>query len=129
MKLEDSFKLVDSPVMETEVNLNTNWLVAHDFKNGVRPLVHRKRPVAVEALKWTGKNHNAMTEFLLTSVDESIPFDVYHFDFSRGEGGLCIRTLEGNLFVSIGDIIICGIAGEFYPVRPDIFEQTYERVD
>ena len=29
----------------------------------------------------------------------------------------------------IGDYIIKGIKGEFYPCRADIFELTYERVD
>jgi hypothetical protein len=129
MKHEGHFEYIEAPKVNPEVNLNENWMVAHDFNNGVRPLVHRKRPIAIEALKWTGKNHNAMTEFLLTSVDENIPFDIYHFDFSRGEGGLCIHTLEEDRFVMIGDVVIRGIAGEFYSCKPDIFELTYERVD
>ena len=39
-----------------------------------------------------------------------------------------IRTLEGQHRVSKGDFVICGIKGEFYPCKPDIFEQTYEEV-
>jgi hypothetical protein len=39
-----------------------------------------------------------------------------------------IKTLEGWLTVSPGDWIIKGVQGEFYPCKPDIFEQTYERV-
>lgn len=38
------------------------------------------------------------------------------------------ETLEGRLTVSDGDWIIKGVKGEFYPCRPDIFEQTYEKV-
>ena len=46
-----------------------------------------------------------------------------------GEGVLFhIDTLEGPLIVSPGDWIICGVQGEFYPVKPDIFALTYERV-
>lgn len=30
---------------------------------------------------------------------------------------------------SVGDYIIKGVKGEFYPCKPDIFEQTYERVN
>ena len=30
--------------------------------------------------------------------------------------------------VSDGDWIIQGVAGEFYPCKPDIFLKTYERV-
>jgi len=39
-----------------------------------------------------------------------------------------IETLEGNHLVSKGDFIIKGVAGEFYPCKPDIFELTYELV-
>lgn len=41
---------------------------------------------------------------------------------------LKIETLEGIMKVSVGDYIIKGVNGEFYPCKPDIFEKTYERV-
>lgn len=28
--------------------------------------------------------------------------------------------------VCVGDWIICGVQGEFYPCKPDIFAATYE---
>ena len=40
-----------------------------------------------------------------------------------------IETLEGKMHVQAGDWIIKGVAGEFYPCKPDIFEKTYEKVD
>jgi hypothetical protein len=42
---------------------------------------------------------------------------------------LRIPTLEGNMEASIGDWIIRGVKGEFYPCKPDIFAATYEAVD
>jgi hypothetical protein len=39
-----------------------------------------------------------------------------------------IDTLEGGHIVCPGDWIIRGIRGEHYPVKPDIFEATYEEV-
>ena len=39
-----------------------------------------------------------------------------------------IETLEGIMHASPGDWIITGIKGEQYPCKPDIFEETYERV-
>ena len=42
--------------------------------------------------------------------------------------GILINTLEGNMKASIGDFIIKGVQGEFYPCKPDIFEKTYEKV-
>lgn len=39
---------------------------------------------------------------------------------------MTIKTLEGDMVASIGDYIIKGVKGEFYPCKPDIFKQTYE---
>lgn len=41
---------------------------------------------------------------------------------------LRIGTLEGTMTAQLGDYIIRGINGEFYPCKPDIFEKTYEEV-
>jgi hypothetical protein len=38
-----------------------------------------------------------------------------------------IDTLEGGHTVCPGDWIIRGVKGEFYPCKPDIFAETYER--
>jgi len=40
-----------------------------------------------------------------------------------------IETLEGTMKASLGDYIIKDVKGEFYPCKPDIFEQTYELVE
>lgn len=39
---------------------------------------------------------------------------------------IIVPTLEGEHIANVGDWIIKGVAGEFYPCKPDIFEQTYE---
>lgn len=44
----------------------------------------------------------------------------------RKDGGLKIETKEGTMLASFGDWIICGIHGEFYPCKPDIFEESYQ---
>lgn len=41
---------------------------------------------------------------------------------------LIIPTLEGEMRADLGDWIICGVKGEFYPCKPDIFDATYEPV-
>ena len=41
---------------------------------------------------------------------------------------MIIHTLEGDMKADIGDYIITGVQGEQYPCKPDIFEQTYEKV-
>jgi hypothetical protein len=40
-----------------------------------------------------------------------------------------VKTLEGEMRAEHGDWIIRGVAGEFYPCKPDIFEATYELVE
>jgi hypothetical protein len=39
---------------------------------------------------------------------------------------LFIPTLEGTMRAQVGDWIVKGVAGEFYPVAPSIFEASYE---
>jgi len=42
--------------------------------------------------------------------------------------GLNIQTLEGTVFAEMGDWIIKGVKGEFYPCKPGSFDATYEPV-
>lgn len=42
---------------------------------------------------------------------------------------IIIHTLEGDMKADVGDYIIKGVNGEFYPCKPDIFEKTYEEVE
>lgn len=53
----------------------------------------------------------------------------FEIDHNRVVGGLVIKTLGGEHLASIGDWIIRGVKGEFYPCKPDIFDATYEKVD
>lgn len=41
---------------------------------------------------------------------------------------LTVPTLEGELIASIGDWIIKGVSGEFYPCKPEIFAVTYDAI-
>ena len=79
---------------------------------------YRKKPVIVEAVIWTGNNIDEVKELAKSAVEHIIFVD----------NNLYIETLEGNMNVSIGDYIIKGIVGEFYPCKPDIFKETYETV-
>jgi len=45
-----------------------------------------------------------------------------------GDTRVYINTLEGKMIAEKDDWIICGIKGELYPCKPDIFEATYEPV-
>lgn len=77
---------------------------------------YRKKPIVIEAVQWTGGNVNEIRQF--TGVGATLH-----------SGELLIETLEGRLHASYNDWIIKGVKGEFYPCKPDIFEQTYEKVE
>lgn len=81
---------------------------------------YRKKPVVVEAMK--------LPEVF--DIDGRLRFD----DWITSKGRVCryvgdgldIPTLEGVMRANRGDWIICGVQGEIYPCKPDIFEATYE---
>lgn len=91
---------------------------------------YKKKPVVIEAIQWTGQNQREMFDYLtnykLTNEFISNYGDNFYIDHSKVEGGLVIKTLEGEHIASIGDYIIKGVQGEFYPCKPDIFVSTYE---
>jgi len=94
---------------------------------------YKKKPVVIDAVQWTGENHREMFDFLTENAfdKESMQVSGEHFyiDHNKVEGGLIIKTLEGQHLASIGDFIIRGVKGEYYPCKPDIFHQTYEKVE
>jgi len=92
---------------------------------------YRKKPVVIEAIKWTGQNHREMWDFLTGKVTEYMTAtgENFYIDHSKVEGGLIIKTLEGEHIASIGDFIIKGVSGEVYPCKPNIFDKTYELVE
>jgi len=88
----------------------------------------RKKPIVIEAIQWTGFN-----------VDELLGFCVGGASLSAKNGPtskreLIIETLEDGSHhqvehvASVGDWVIKGVKGEFYPCKPDIFDKTYEKV-
>jgi hypothetical protein len=77
-----------------------------------------KRPVQIEARHYTGAN----------GVDLAAWIGVGHVILGA-DGLLYIDTLEGTMSAEVGDWIVRGIEGEFYPVKPSIFERTYREVE
>lgn len=86
---------------------------------------YTKKPVTVEAIRWTGKNLEELKNF----VGDSLEYDIMDAAWEVGKGpaivNVRIRTLEGVHHASVGDFIIKGVRGEFYPCKPDIFQETY----
>lgn len=81
---------------------------------------YRKKPVVVDAIEnkgdW-GEIEEWLDEF---ETNEPVPFSLLE------DGTVLIQTLEGLHHANLGDYIIRGVKGEFYPCKPDIFQMTYE---
>ena len=82
----------------------------------------KKKPVVIQAVQWNGYNVDEITSFtegnvrFITAGIDDIPV-------------LFIKTLEGDMRAQIGDYILRGIRGEFYPCDRGIFEEVYEVVE
>jgi hypothetical protein len=84
---------------------------------------YRKKPVVIEAMQITDEGDWSDASDWCGGVVKQ--------DFA-GPGGIRwmeITTLEGVMCADADDWIICGVKGEFYPCKPDIFEATYESVE
>lgn len=94
----------------------------------------RKKPVVIEAWQWDGTAENATP--IINSIlrnDGTARYVCSDPERCAKHDGDCphwieIDTLEGTMTASLGDWIIRGVKGEFYPCKPDIFEATYEPV-
>lgn len=80
---------------------------------------YRKLPVTISAWQLT-------TDSLMDIVDL---LDDNLLSWEDDPVKIVIKTLEGNMTAQDGDWIICGVNGEFYPCKPDIFDKTYEHVE
>lgn len=77
----------------------------------------RKKPIIVEAIQF--KIHN-LAEIQDLDTEGKIT--------QNADNTLTIETLEGNVRARLDDWIIKGIKGELYPIKDNIFKETYEEV-
>jgi len=93
----------------------------------------RKKPVEIEARQWDGTAEGAtpIINWILSNDGTA------RFSCAQPDSGPCkpekphsiaIDTLEGSMHASPGDWIVCGVHGEFYPIKPSIFEDNFDAV-
>jgi hypothetical protein len=80
---------------------------------------YTKKPVTIDAVQWTGKNKEEILKFCTKGY--------LQYSNEKLEAELKIQTLEGLMTATVGDYIIKGIIGEFYPCRESIFLETYNK--
>ena len=85
---------------------------------------YRKKPVVIDAVLLVDDNAGQIVEWITSQGGRAV---------MRGgpKGGslkatVIINTLEGQHRADVGDYVIRGVAGEFYPCKPDIFRATYD---
>ena len=79
----------------------------------------KKKPIIIEAIQYLREENICRVQ---NFVGESLIFDVDANDYR-------VKTLEGTSYLlKENDWIIKGVKNEFYPCKPDIFEQTYEEI-
>ena len=79
-----------------------------------------KKPVEVEAMWWDGSDPTPILEWIRANGGD--------VSFISVDWILLIETLEGRMTAKPDDWIIRGVNGEFYPVKPEIFAKTYDKV-
>ena len=77
---------------------------------------YRRLSAVIDAIQFDGSNYPECESFLEGHYDNTLKHPN-------------VTTPSGTVRVDVGSWIIKGVAGEFYPCKPDIFEQTYERVE
>lgn len=94
---------------------------------GRAPIKFRKKPVAVEAMRFESMDDYFAIASWFRKVNTGTLSAEETFQFRHPL--MLVTTLEGTMVANPGDWIIRGVQGEFYPCKSDIFEATYERVD
>lgn len=81
----------------------------------------RKKPVVIDAWQISYDSSTA-PNWVMEAADQG------RFRKTPSNDGICVATLEGEMFGLLGDWLIKGVKGEIYPCKADIFELTYEKV-
>lgn len=90
---------------------------------------YRKKPVVIDAMEFTTNNEtdSPTMDAIVNWCNQGRTPDETAYAWHNSTD-LFIVTLEGTMTAQVGDFIIRGVQGEFYPCKPDIFAATYEEV-
>jgi hypothetical protein len=82
----------------------------------------RKRPIVIEARRYDSHIQGMLISEWIGASGGGAYWD-------NDGPHLEIKTLEGMMTAGMGDWVIKGVAGEFYPCKDEIFRKTYEAVE
>ena len=104
--------------LEREVAKLRRYKEEQEEKENPKVRKFRKKPVVVEAVRY-------QNQWQLHRAFPDIKISIW---LKGTQTVVILDTLEGKMEISEWDYIIKGIKGEYYPCKPDIFEESYERV-
>jgi hypothetical protein len=109
----------------TEHDPDSTHYVSDQIAEG--PRTFRKKPVVIEALRWTGGNYRCLELFCGWNWARAEAKDLSWTNTEDSEHVVVWNTADQQwLQVPVGHWLIRGIKGELYPCEPNIFEATYE---
>jgi len=85
---------------------------------------YRKKPIIIEAIQWIWENWSGICDFVPVPDVLYVP----EKEQIKEKPKLKLKVLGGEVTVDYGDFIAKGVKGEYYPIKKDIFEQTYEEI-
>ena len=86
----------------------------------------RKKPVVIDAVQIEKRMDILSPDWWTLAVMSNKVILHGMGKFTRDQPWVEIHTLEGIMRGNAGDWIICGVQGELYPCKREIFEATYE---
>lgn len=79
----------------------------------------KQKPITIEAIQFLGDDYGNLCGIGSMGLKPIVKYNPLRLE---------IPTLEGTMIANVGDWVIKGANGEFYPCKPDIFKKTYERL-
>jgi len=92
------------------------------------PERYRRKPIEVDALRYTGTNHGALLAFLGGSNKAHLEKRKLPGPGRGMHEGLIIRTLQRRIPLAVGDWVLRTAWGEIYTRKPETFDASYERM-
>ena len=94
-------------------------------------MIYKHKPTEVEAITFDELVEYGLKVTGARPLSEGMPWNfLYKRHHITQKNGNCyfIPTLEGTMNFKRGDMLITGVSGEIYPIKQDIFNETYDPV-
>ncbi len=97
------------------MNNEENWVEETQSTQYLKVGEYRRKTVAIEAVQLTNGNIVEVAAWC-----EGVPYS---------QGGVVVPTMRGNVMAKVGNWIVKGMGGEFYPATDEAFWKTYDEVE